>query len=831
MKDTKPCPFCGEIIKISAIKCKYCGSVLSGSFGSQISSDTQVKLALSEKYDIIEVVAKGGMATVYKAVQRNLNRIVALKVVHPNLLHDTEFLNRFHREAQTAASLSHPNIVMIYDEGSLNGVHFIAMEYLDGKDLHCIIKERGKLSVDETINIIIPIAEALDYAHSRGLIHRDVKSANIIVTQNGRTVLTDFGIAHAASGTKLTQAGSIIGTPEYMSPEQAEGKIVDGRSDIFSLGIVMYECLTGKVPFKGDNPLTTIHGIIYDSTPSPRVLNGKIPGWLETIVMCTLSKIPDERFPSGIILSAYLLERKTPSGTFKKVQRKTLTLKPAVQTNKIFSTNRAIIGLIILSVIIIIATIFIYITQESSQQKPAVLTNVINNDLTNPAGPRQDLSELINEGARLFNEGRLNEARLKYKEALGIEPANSISAAKIKEIDDIISKRNEIGRLTISADRSFERNELSNARSDYARILETDKQNQHATQQIAVIDRKLRERARDQNEANFVRYISYADSLFNLEHYDRAKTFYENARKIKPGDKHVKDRLESIGIYLTNNEAEFDGLMDKVNINIKSGKLSLAREQLLEAQTLKPGDPRIAGKLDSLGIIVQSWIQNEINNNLVYVEGGQFIMGTEIADDDQRPSHKVKLSTFYIDKYEVSVKQFRLFCEVTGRSMPRAPNWGWKDNYPIVNVKWDDAAAYARWAGKRLPTEAEWEYAALGGKKSNGAKYSGSNDANSVANYERSSGKRETQSIDSKNPNELGIYNMSGNVWELCSDFYAADYYKNSESDNPKGPYGGTFRVIRGGAWNSPTKEILIKNRAYNNGKYVNNVGFRCVKD
>ena len=196
------------------------------------------------------------MATVYKAIQKNLNRLVALKVVHPNLVHDTEFLNRFHREAQMAASLNHPNIVMIYDVGAINGVHFISMEYLEGEDLQTLIRRSGKISVDDTIHIIAPIAEALDYAHQMGLIHRDVKSANIMITKTRRAVLTDFGIAHPVSGTRLTLAGTIIGTPEYMSPEQAEGKQIDGRSDIFSLGIVMFECLTGTVPFKGDSPLT-----------------------------------------------------------------------------------------------------------------------------------------------------------------------------------------------------------------------------------------------------------------------------------------------------------------------------------------------------------------------------------------------------------------------------------------------------------------------------------------------------------------------------------------------------------------------------------------------
>lgn len=341
MSDTKACPFCGEQIKSIALKCKHCGKSLieeaspeeissnlfwdgmggesgrlteSPQAGQSADPEEKIKISLSDKYEIIEEAGRGGMAIIYKAIQKNLNREVALKVLPKHFVHDEEYLVRFHREAREVAKLSHTNIVTIFDEGEKDGTHYLSMEFLDGRDLQEIIKEAAILGVDRTVEIIISISEALDYVHKKGLVHRDIKSSNIFLLKDGRSVLTDFGIARTASKTKLTQAGTVMGTPDYMSPEQAEGDEVDGRSDIYGLGVVMYECLTGTVPFKADNPLTLIRKIIDEKPGSPRDKNSQIPKWLNDVILKTLEKNPDNRILTGAHLAQSLREQKVIAG-------------------------------------------------------------------------------------------------------------------------------------------------------------------------------------------------------------------------------------------------------------------------------------------------------------------------------------------------------------------------------------------------------------------------------------------------------------------------------------------------------------------------------------
>ena len=255
---------------------------------------------LGDRYEIIARIGGGGMAIVYKAHDELLDRYVAVKVLRQQYAHDEEFVRRFRREAQSAASLSHPNVVSIYDVGqSEDDVHYIVMEYVEGKNLNEIIKERAPLMAEEAVRIASQICDALDHAHSKGIIHRDIKPHNILIGLNGRVKVTDFGIARAATSVDLTQTGAVMGSVHYFSPEHAKGVSQGARSDLYSLGIVLYQMLTNRLPFLGDSPISVALKHLQEPVEEPRKVNPMIPQSVENIILKALRKQPEERYHSA----------------------------------------------------------------------------------------------------------------------------------------------------------------------------------------------------------------------------------------------------------------------------------------------------------------------------------------------------------------------------------------------------------------------------------------------------------------------------------------------------------------------------------------------------
>lgn len=283
---------------------------------------------IGNRYEILEKIGNGGMATVYKARCHVLNRNVAVKVLKEEFTTDSEFVKRFNIEAQSAASLTHPNIVSIYDVGNEDDIHYIVMELVQGKTLKEIITDEGILPWKWTVNIAIQIASALEVAHRHNIVHRDIKPHNIIITEDGTAKVTDFGIAKAVSNSTITSFGTTIGSVHYFSPEQARGGYTDAKSDLYSLGVVMYEMLTGKVPFDADTPVSIALKHMQETPVEPKKLNPTIPESINKIIVKAMQKEPNLRYVSATEMLADLREAvKNPNGNFV-VMNKMVTDEP-----------------------------------------------------------------------------------------------------------------------------------------------------------------------------------------------------------------------------------------------------------------------------------------------------------------------------------------------------------------------------------------------------------------------------------------------------------------------------------------------------------------------
>jgi eukaryotic-like serine/threonine-protein kinase len=261
-------------------------------------SDTRRRV-LGNRYEIQGVLGQGGMAKVFKGHDNVLGRDVAVKVLSPQFATDAQFVTRFRREAQAAAALNHPNIVSVFDTGDQGDIHYIVMEYVQGRTLRDIIRNEGPLMPERAAEIADAVAKALSAAHEAGLVHRDIKPGNIMITNEGEVKVMDFGIARTATGDTLTQTAAVLGTASYLSPEQAQGETVDARSDIYSLGCVAYEVLTGRPPFTGDSPVAIAYKHVKDDPVPPSRLNPDIPRDLEAVVMKAMAKNPANRYQTA----------------------------------------------------------------------------------------------------------------------------------------------------------------------------------------------------------------------------------------------------------------------------------------------------------------------------------------------------------------------------------------------------------------------------------------------------------------------------------------------------------------------------------------------------
>ena len=300
------CSRCGTQFPEQSKFCPSCGLEVGGAAttpvkaiaAGEMTEMDMVRDALASEYEISEELGRGGMAIVYRAKDKQLEREVAVKVLPFSLAFDAEFVERFQREARTAAQLEHPSIIPIYRVGKSGRVIFFVMKFLRGKSLSNVLRDRGRMSPPEIRRLLLEAGGALGHAAKHGIVHRDIKPDNIMFDEFGQCIVTDFGIAKAASGQKLTGTGMSIGTPHYMSPEQARAQPIDGRSDVYSLGIVAYQALVGQVPYDGDDSFSIGYKHIMEPIPEPSLQSADERQLFE-VIRRMIAKDPNERFQSS----------------------------------------------------------------------------------------------------------------------------------------------------------------------------------------------------------------------------------------------------------------------------------------------------------------------------------------------------------------------------------------------------------------------------------------------------------------------------------------------------------------------------------------------------
>jgi serine/threonine protein kinase len=365
----------GNIVSVKCPKCQtenpdmqsFCGDC-----GTQLPSPEKIAvtetieapkeeltrgITLADRYEIIEELGKGGMGRVYRVEDTKLKQEVALKLIKPEIAKDRKTIERFRNELKTARMIAHKNVCRMFDLGEAEGAHFITMEYVSGQDLKGLVRQSGQLAVGTTINIATQVCEGLIEAHKLGVVHRDLKPSNVMIDKDGNARIMDFGIARSLEAKGITGAGVMIGTPEYMSPEQVEGKEVDQRSDIYSLGVILYEMVTGQVPFEGDTPFTIGMKHKGETPQNPRELNTQISDDLSRVILRCLEKDKEERYQSaGEVRSELVnIEKGIPTTEKAAPKRKPITSKEITVTfglKKLLIPGLLFIGIVIIGLII-----------------------------------------------------------------------------------------------------------------------------------------------------------------------------------------------------------------------------------------------------------------------------------------------------------------------------------------------------------------------------------------------------------------------------------------------------------------------------------------------
>ncbi len=743
------------------------------------------------------------MATVYLAIQISVGRVVALKVMNPQLNSDPAFSERFQREATIVGQLSHPNIVAIYDIGRHNDLNYIAMDYLPNGSVHD--RMATGLNSTEILRITREVANALDHAHEKGYVHRDIKPENILFRTDNSAVLSDFGVARGlGNNSRMTHVGTVVGTPHYMSPEQTKGDKVDGRSDLYSLGVVFYEMLTGSLPYQGEEAVTI--ALKHISAPIPKLPLQYLA--YQKVLDKLLAKDPEQRFQRGrdVVQVIDELEKnyRTPvSNTIHPTDLSVITLARALVTatmnaiqwrwNKLralrWSSGRGF-----------------YLRQ------PSKITEVFFNESQAPLhSQRTEIATQVH--------GTLNRSPNK---SIILTVFGALFMIVIGFIFWPTSNNSEPGQA--ATQQVIPSHVSPTETATVSSLATTSTSTIHDTVQMAATDSNAGESFTDSDTASSAPLITYALRVTTVPTQARVRILniperYQPDIQLPPGPYHI--------------EVSHPGYdMQRRWVTIDNQDLSLTYTL---NESLKPGEAMSSQLVTAI---------KSQGPEMVRIPTGSFLMGNK-DDVTAMPVHKVTINKhFAMSKYEITFDDYDIFAQATNRALPDDNRWG-RGNRPVINISFDDARAYARWlsetTGKkyRLPTEAEWEYVA---RAETNTLFWWGNDAKEAAgraNCRRGCNSKfsglfgaKTAPVGSYPANSFGIYDTAGNVAEWVEDCFVDNYNLHPKNGQAMLVKNCDARVVRGGSAKDNAERLANHIRDYHHTEiFDSHLGFRVVME
>jgi formylglycine-generating enzyme required for sulfatase activity/serine/threonine protein kinase len=777
-------------------------------------------------YVILDKLGQGGMGLVLKAEHQRMKRLVALKVLSPKVTKTPEALKRFQREVQAAARLEHPNIVTAYDADEAAGTHFLVMQFVDGTDLSSLVKKRGPLPLDQALDCILQAARGLDYAHQHGVVHRDIKPANLLLDRQGTIKILDMGLARldsaGAQQDQLTGTGQIMGTVDYMAPEQAmDTKHADARADIYSLGVTLWYLLTGRPLYTGE---TTVEKLMAHQTkpvPSFRRACSDVSPALEAVFAKMAAKTPAARYQTMAAVIADLEPfRSGPAAG-------TPAVHTAVEEDSKFdeflrgmaatSRPRPPAG-----------------RQAAPAAAPAVAAKTAPAPVADPDAT-QDWSS-----PQVGTDPNSEQSLPRSGPARAGTNVRSMALQSRAVPAGIASKSARLRRAMLRRDWWRDWRTLTAAGAGGLLLILLGIW-------VVVRDKEGKEVAR-------VRLPEGGSVTQDEDPRDQAKPGTSSPRPGTPGR----------------------GVGGEGSWKLPPGSPPPA----IAPFDAKKAKEHQAAWAKHLGVQVE--MENSLGVRFVLIPPGEFDMGSTEAEvaklleeakakkldkwyidrlPAEAPKHRVRITKpFWLGRHEVTRGQFRRFVDDRGYQTEaerdgkggygwvdgqwkQDPRFVWNrdlgfeqaDNHPVVNVSWNDVTAFCTWLSEKegekshLPSEAQWEYACRAGTTTTW--YSGDDEGALKEHAWLSSNAEKTHPVGQKSPNAWGPYDMHGNVWEWCQDWWGDRYYATSPMEDPPGASGGSDRVFRGGCWNDYAWlcRAALRYRLVRSFR-IGNLGFRLAR-